>query len=181
MLFVSFDNLKISSSCCTSENTFKPKVCLDVFMFVSASHKTASFYFEKSSNICVVDPPQPLKNPLEQFGYIIGQPGEISITIEANPKPKIEWFVAEQNIKEGYSDSTGRIEAQPIIELVCTSFFFNDDKMNTHLTQISEPRPVPSEPPDGGSAKRRHGKRIHPCCSKPDGPSRIPRENLHES
>lgn len=53
--------------------------------------------------------------------------------------------------------------------------------MNTHLTQISEPRPVPSEPPDGGSAKRRHGKRIHPCCSKPDGPSRIPRENLHES
>ncbi|XP_045465832.1 fasciclin-3 isoform X2 [Harmonia axyridis] len=72
---------------------------------------------ETSRQLDVVYPPQPLKNPLEQFGYIIGQQGVISITIEANPKPKIEWFVAEQNIKEGNSDSTGRIDAQPIIEL----------------------------------------------------------------
>ncbi|XP_044762896.1 fasciclin-3 isoform X2 [Coccinella septempunctata] len=72
---------------------------------------------ETSRQLDVVYPPQPLKNPLEQFGYIIGQQGVISVVIEANPKPKIEWFVAGQNIKEGNSDNTGRIDAQPIVEL----------------------------------------------------------------
>ncbi|KAK9886346.1 hypothetical protein WA026_015863 [Henosepilachna vigintioctopunctata] len=72
---------------------------------------------ETSRQLNVVYPPQALKEPLEQFGYQIGQPGTISLKIESNPKPKIEWAVAGQIIREGSSDNTGRIEAQNVKEL----------------------------------------------------------------
>ncbi|KAL3271904.1 hypothetical protein HHI36_022374, partial [Cryptolaemus montrouzieri] len=72
---------------------------------------------ETGKQLDVVYPPQKLREPLEQFGYQIGQPGVISLIIESNPKPKIEWAIGGEMIREGASDSTGRIEAQPLREL----------------------------------------------------------------
>lgn len=66
----------------------------------------------------VVDPPQPQGNPIEIFGFTIGQPGTISIELSSNPKPHIEWTVRGQKISEGNTDPTGRIAATAPTELV---------------------------------------------------------------
>lgn len=65
-----------------------------------------------------VDPPLPLGNPIDKFGYEIGSPGIISVEIAANPKPKLEWSVRGETLREGGVDSTGRIQAEFAQELV---------------------------------------------------------------
>lgn len=72
----------------------------------------------------VLDPPLPRENPIELFGYNVGQAGTIFVEIEANPKPQIEWQVRDQRIKEGSTDSTGRIEAEAAKDLVCNLYTF---------------------------------------------------------
>ncbi|CAH1114069.1 unnamed protein product, partial [Psylliodes chrysocephalus] len=61
--------------------------------------------------------PLPIYDSLDRFGYQIGQVGNINVTIEANPKPKISWSVGGQQIREGSTDNTGRIEAEGIKDL----------------------------------------------------------------
>ncbi|KAG5875940.1 Fasciclin-3, partial [Gonioctena quinquepunctata] len=54
--------------------------------------------------------------PIDKFGYQIGKVGLIAVTIEANPKPKIEWTIGGQKITEGSTDNTGRIESKTVID-----------------------------------------------------------------
>lgn len=63
-------------------------------------------------------PPQPNTEILQQFGYKIGEAGEIRVDINANPRPRIEWTVGPQKIKEGYSDDSGRYKAEPLVDEV---------------------------------------------------------------
>lgn len=66
-----------------------------------------------------LDPPlPPTTNPIDLFGYNVGQPGIIKVDIQANPKPQIEWTVRDQHIKEGTTDSSGRIAAEIVKDLV---------------------------------------------------------------
>ncbi|XP_019769623.1 fasciclin-3 isoform X3 [Dendroctonus ponderosae] len=57
-------------------------------------------------------PPLPQRQPIEEFGYEIGKTGVINVTIQANPKPTIEWTVNGQKIREGSHDNTGIMEAE---------------------------------------------------------------------
>lgn len=72
---------------------------------------------ETKRQLDVKFPPLPLEDPIDKFGYQIGKVGLINISIEANPKPRIEWAVGGQLIKEGSTDNTGRIEAEAIRDL----------------------------------------------------------------
>ncbi|KAK9720863.1 CD80-like C2-set immunoglobulin domain [Popillia japonica] len=69
------------------------------------------------SQLDVLYPPLPLGNPIDKFGYEIGSPGIISVEIAANPKPKLEWSVRGETLREGGVDSTGRIQAEFAQEL----------------------------------------------------------------
>lgn len=66
--------------------------------------------------------PVPIYEPLDKFGYQIGKLGLINISFEANPKPHVEWQIGGESITEGYTDKTGRIEAETARDLV-SSFF----------------------------------------------------------
>ncbi|CAH1260243.1 unnamed protein product [Diabrotica balteata] len=72
---------------------------------------------ETKRQLDVKFPPLPIEEPIDKFGYQIGKVGLINISIEANPKPRIEWSVGGQLIKEGSTDNTGRIEAEAIRDL----------------------------------------------------------------
>ncbi|GJQ75304.1 putative coreceptor-mediated virion attachment to host cell [Trypoxylus dichotomus] len=60
----------------------------------------------------VLYPPLPKATPIDLFGYELGRPGIITVEIDANPKPKLEWNVKGETLKEGGVDSTGRIQAE---------------------------------------------------------------------
>lgn len=60
----------------------------------------------------------PQSNPIDKFGYVLGQNGIIALELEANPRPHLEWNIRDQTIKEGGHDSTGRIKADEIRDLV---------------------------------------------------------------
>lgn len=66
----------------------------------------------------VLDPPQPLPNPIDKFGFAIGKLGVISLEIQANPAPHLEWTVRDEKIVEGSTDRSGRIEAATVKDLV---------------------------------------------------------------
>ncbi|CAH1140428.1 unnamed protein product, partial [Phyllotreta striolata] len=74
-------------------------------------------YAETKRQLDVKFAPLPITEPQDKFGYQIGRVGNISIIIEANPKPKIEWTIGGQKIREGSTDNTGRIEAEAIKDL----------------------------------------------------------------
>ncbi|KAK4878773.1 hypothetical protein RN001_011279 [Aquatica leii] len=65
----------------------------------------------------VTYPPIPQSNPIDKFGYILGKDGIISLIVEANPKPHLEWIIRDQVIKAGGHDSTGRIKAEELRDL----------------------------------------------------------------
>lgn len=66
-----------------------------------------------------IDPPQPLKNPIDLFGFSIGRAGNITVEFQANPRPTtLQWVVRNQIINEGGTDQAGRIEAERLIDLV---------------------------------------------------------------
>lgn len=70
-----------------------------------------------------LDPPQPLPNPIDKFGFAIGKLGVISLEIQANPRPHLEWTVRDETIVEGSTDRSGRIEAASVKDLVSVCFF----------------------------------------------------------
>lgn len=74
--------------------------------------------------------PQP--DPIDKFGYAIGETGEIKIEIDANPKPQIEWQIDGQRIREGANDNTGRIEAEMAKDLVYSLLIINLAKLSIH-------------------------------------------------
>ncbi|XP_044261126.1 fasciclin-3 isoform X1 [Tribolium madens] len=54
---------------------------------------------------------------IDKFGYIIGEAGLITVVVEANPKPIIEWDIGGERIRERENDHTGRLEAEPIKDM----------------------------------------------------------------
>ncbi|KAJ8968414.1 hypothetical protein NQ317_002251, partial [Molorchus minor] len=62
-------------------------------------------------------PPQESTDQLDKFGYQIGKEGLINVTFMANPKPQIQWQIGAEIIKEGESDSSGRIIAESVQSL----------------------------------------------------------------
>lgn len=56
-------------------------------------------------------PPKPKSQELEKFGFIIGKPGKIVVTFQANPRPDITWKVDQDVLKQGDRDRTGRFQA----------------------------------------------------------------------
>lgn len=74
--------------------------------------------FKIKKKIFVLDPPQPLPNPIDKFGFSIGKLGVISLEIQANPAPHLEWTVRDEKIVEGSTDRSGRIEAASVKDLV---------------------------------------------------------------
>ncbi|XP_017785393.1 PREDICTED: fasciclin-3 isoform X2 [Nicrophorus vespilloides] len=82
-----------------------------------ASHPALPEESIASRQLDVKYAPIPLTNPIDKFGFELGKPGMISIEIDANPKPQIEWEIRGQKIREGTIDNTGRIEAESAQDL----------------------------------------------------------------
>lgn len=64
------------------------------------------------------DEPLPRERPIGIFGVTLGELAYINVTIEANPRPVLEWTVNGESIPEGSIDSTQRFEvtsAQPLV------------------------------------------------------------------
>lgn len=55
--------------------------------------------------------PRPIDGTVEQFGFIVGEEGVISVQIHANPKPKLTWVIDRDSFPEGSMDITQRFEA----------------------------------------------------------------------
>jgi hypothetical protein len=62
--------------------------------------------------------PRPLPGPLEQFGFIVGEEGIITVQIHANPKPYVTWTVDQESIPEDNVDTTQRFQANRIQDMV---------------------------------------------------------------
>lgn len=58
--------------------------------------------------------PRPITGTIEQFGFIVGEEGIISVQIHANPKPQLTWTVDYESIPEGSIDTTQRFQANPV-------------------------------------------------------------------
>lgn len=76
-------------------------------------HKKIGFFY--------IDPPQPHQT-FERFGYVIGGQGVINVTVYANPKPRFIWRVNQEEINEGQTDDSTRLQTSTASELV--SFLF---------------------------------------------------------
>jgi hypothetical protein len=55
--------------------------------------------------------PRAIDRTIEQFGFIVGEEGIISVQVQANPKPYFIWTVDQESFSEGRMDSTQRFEA----------------------------------------------------------------------
>jgi hypothetical protein len=69
--------------------------------------------------MCPSVAPRPLNGQIEQFGFRVGEEGNIAVEIRANPKPSVTWTVDYERIPEGYMDTTQRFQADRIREMVC--------------------------------------------------------------
>lgn len=67
--------------------------------------------------------PRPLPGPLEQFGFMVGEEGVITVQIHANPRPYVTWTVDYENIPEDSMDSTQRFQANRLRDMVCIHQF----------------------------------------------------------
>jgi hypothetical protein len=67
---------------------------------------------------CIVAP-RPIDGTVEQFGFIVGEEGVISVQIHANPKPRLTWTIDQDSFPEGSMDLTQRFEATSARDMVC--------------------------------------------------------------
>ncbi|KAK0094619.1 hypothetical protein PV326_010455 [Microctonus aethiopoides] len=61
-------------------------------------------------------PPQP-QPTIERFGYVIGRPGVINVTVDANPRPRFVWRVNDEKINEGRPDMSNRLETSTAVDM----------------------------------------------------------------
>jgi hypothetical protein len=74
--------------------------------------------------LCFLVAPRPIDGTVEQFGFIVGEEGVISVQIHANPKPKLTWIVDQHSFSEGSMDLTQRFEATSARDMVCVPSVF---------------------------------------------------------
>lgn len=75
------------------------------------------------------------ERPIGIFGVTLGEYAPINVTIEANPRPILEWTVNGETVPEGSVDSTQRFEvtsAQPLVSH--SSYCFNYFPSPKYLT-----------------------------------------------
>ncbi|XP_043272856.1 fasciclin-3 isoform X2 [Venturia canescens] len=60
--------------------------------------------------------PQP-QPTLERFGYVIGRPGIVNVTVRANPRPLFIWHINGEQINEGRPDESNRLETSTAVDL----------------------------------------------------------------
>ncbi|XP_034935327.1 fasciclin-3 isoform X2 [Chelonus insularis] len=61
-------------------------------------------------------PPQP-QPTINRFGFVIGRPGIINVTVNANPRPELLWSVNDEKILEGRLDKTERLQSSSAREV----------------------------------------------------------------
>ncbi|KAK0167050.1 hypothetical protein PV327_004497 [Microctonus hyperodae] len=61
-------------------------------------------------------PPQP-QPTIERFGYVIGRPGVINVSVDANPRPRFVWRVNDEKINEGHPDMSNRLETSSAVDM----------------------------------------------------------------
>ncbi|XP_057319433.1 fasciclin-3 isoform X5 [Microplitis mediator] len=60
--------------------------------------------------------PQPLPT-VELFGYVIGRPGTINVTLNAHPRPRFIWYINGEKINEGSPDMSNRLQSSTAVEV----------------------------------------------------------------
>ncbi|XP_014296194.1 fasciclin-3 isoform X2 [Microplitis demolitor] len=60
--------------------------------------------------------PQPLPT-VELFGYAIGRPGTINVTLNAHPRPRFTWYINGEKINEGSPDASNRLQSSTAVEV----------------------------------------------------------------
>jgi hypothetical protein len=68
--------------------------------------------------------PRPASGPIEQFGFIVGADGVITVLIHANPRPSVIWTIDHESILEGGVDTTQRFQANRVQDMVCIHQFY---------------------------------------------------------
>ncbi|OXU30427.1 hypothetical protein TSAR_004479 [Trichomalopsis sarcophagae] len=81
-----------------------------------ASHIALQKPLESSRQIEVYFPPQE-QDTIHRFGYDIGRPGKVNVTVHANPKPTFTWNVDNVKITAGQPDITGRLQTSTAVDL----------------------------------------------------------------
>ncbi|XP_031789401.1 fasciclin-3 isoform X3 [Nasonia vitripennis] len=81
-----------------------------------ASHIALQKPLESSRQIEVYFPPQE-QDTIHRFGYDIGRPGKVNVTVHANPKPTFTWNVDNVKITAGQPDVTGRLQTSTAVDL----------------------------------------------------------------
>ncbi|XP_063987998.1 fasciclin-3 isoform X3 [Diachasmimorpha longicaudata] len=74
-----------------------------------AEHIALDVPMEVQRQLQVLYPPQE-QPTIERFGYVIGRPGIINATVYANPKPNFVWKVGDEEITEGRTDQSQRLQ-----------------------------------------------------------------------
>ncbi|XP_011496129.1 PREDICTED: fasciclin-3 [Ceratosolen solmsi marchali] len=81
-----------------------------------ADHIALQQPLETTRQIEVHFPPQP-QQTIERFGYAIGRPGKVNVTVQANPKPNFTWKVDTVKINAGMPDVSGRLQTSSPVDL----------------------------------------------------------------
>ncbi|XP_069684944.1 fasciclin-3 isoform X1 [Periplaneta americana] len=66
---------------------------------------------QTTKQIIVRFPPRPIDGAIEQFGFVVGEEGVVTVPIQAHPRPHCSWTIGQETLPEGNVDSTQRFEA----------------------------------------------------------------------
>lgn len=88
-------------------------------------HKCNPVLYTSSCITLFTVAPQPQKE-IERFGYVIGRPGIVNVTVHANPKPSFVWRINGEQINEGRPDESNRLQTSTSVDLVRRPNTFND-------------------------------------------------------
>ncbi|XP_046741539.1 fasciclin-3 isoform X7 [Diprion similis] len=81
-----------------------------------ATHLALDRPLSATRQISVLYAPQP-QPTIERFGYVIGQPGTVNVTVQANPRPQFMWRIDEDKVDEDRFDESNRIKSSRAVEL----------------------------------------------------------------
>ncbi|XP_046419857.1 fasciclin-3 isoform X2 [Neodiprion fabricii] len=81
-----------------------------------ATHLALDRPLSAKQQISVLYAPQP-QPTIERFGFVIGQPGTVNVTVQANPRPQFMWRIDDDKVDEGQFDESNRIRSSRAVEL----------------------------------------------------------------